>query len=58
MINKTFTFKRCTVMDDVLEGIKGVHKKMEEKGLLTNETTFEDMSKYDGQHVLLTEREK
>ena len=54
----TCIFKRCTVMDDILEGINGVHKEMEEKGLLTDETTYEDMSKYAGQHVILTEREK
>jgi len=54
----TCTFKRLTVMDDILEGIKGVHSEMQEKGLMTEETTFEDMSKYAGQHVILTERDE
>lgn len=43
------------IVDDLVEGIKGVHKEMDEKGLLTETTTFEEMADYAGKHVLLTE---
>ncbi len=43
------------ICDDLINGIKGVHKEMDEKGLLTETTTFEEMADYAGKHVLLTE---
>jgi hypothetical protein len=43
------------ICNDLVEGIKGVYKEMDEKGLLKEDTTFEEAAHYAGQHVLLTE---
>ncbi len=55
---KTHVFKRCTSGEEILKGMIAIHKKMEEEGLLTDKTTFEEMGEYAGRHVLITEMEK
>lgn len=51
MANRSFK----DILDNLLEGIKGVQEEMKEKGLLTDETTFEEMADYAGKHVQLRE---
>ncbi len=51
---KNCRFKRYQ-SEDLLEGIKGVHAEMQAKGLITEETTFEEMADYAGRHILITE---
>lgn len=58
MDNSTFTFSSKPLMDmsdAILEGMKWAKQDMQEKGLLTDETTFEDISLYAGRHVRITE---
>jgi hypothetical protein len=57
-INKTIIFKRCDTSKTLLDGIHGVKNEMEEKKLLTDKTTFEDMANYAGKHVLLIEKKE
>lgn len=44
------------IADDLIEGVKSIHEEMNEKGLLNESTTFEEMADYAGKHVLISER--
>ena len=46
-------FKNIT--DTLVDGIELTLKEMGEKGLLTETTTLDDMAKYAGQNVLISE---
>jgi len=52
----TITFKRCTIGNDILEGMKQTKQEMIEMGLWTNETTFEQWSEYAGSHIEIREK--
>jgi hypothetical protein len=54
----TYTFPRDRSSEVIAESIKRVQEEMQEKGLMTEETTFEDMADYAGRHVVLTEKTK
>ena len=54
----TCTFKRCTIGNDILEGMKKSKESMIKDGLWNEDTTFEEWSEYAGRHVLLTEQEE
>ncbi len=58
-IPRMTTFKRFkNPIETALEGFELVKEEMQEKGLLTDKTTFEEMADYAGKHVILTERKK
>ena len=58
-LGKTTTFKRFkSPIETVIEGYEGVKKEMEDKGLINDQTTFEEMDDYAGKHVLITEKKE
>lgn len=56
--NQTIIFRSLKdTSKTLLEGMKRVQEEMKSKGLLNDNTTFEEMAKYAGQHILITESE-
>jgi hypothetical protein len=45
------------ILNDIFDGYRMVEKEMAAKGLLTDETTFDEMVDYAGKHVIIIEKE-
>lgn len=57
----TFTFNSSScislmsISKDIVKGMEWTKQDMIEKGLLTDETTFEEMANHAGRHVIISE---